>query len=175
MSYLKLILSAPQIQVLDDATYISQTAAEIDRLRSQINDVAVCNQASSLNAGRSCSIEHSSTVGPGALMGSANYHARIRFHDGSPSWLLRVPRVASFAVGFSSDLVEYLVRSEYATLKFLETTAVPAPRAFSYGIRGAADHGTGMSFILMEELTGRTWTGQGVSGGKASESEKVKI
>ena len=109
-------------------------------------------------------------------MGSANYHARIRFHDGSPSWLLRVPRVASFAVGLPPSLVEYLVLSEYATLKFLENTAVPAPRAFSYGICGTGtDHGTGVSFILMEELRGTPWMGQGVSGGKATESEKGKI
>jgi hypothetical protein len=153
-----------------------QTAAEIERLRSRINDAAVCKLASSLNGGRSCSIEYSSKIGPGALMGSANYHARIRFHDGSPSWLLRVPRVASFAVGLPSSLVEYLVLSEYATLKFLETTAVPAPRAFSYGIYGnGTDHGTGVSFILMEELRGTPWTGQGVSGGEATENEKAKV
>ena len=163
-------------KVLDDATYILQTAAEIERLRSRINDAAVCKHASSLNGGRSCTIEYSSTIGPGALMGSANYHARIRFHDGSPSWLLRVPRVASFAVGLPSSLVEYLVLSEYATLKFLETTAVPAPRAFSYGIYGTGtDHGTGVSFILMEELRGTPWTGQGVSGGEATENEKAKV
>lgn len=155
---------------MTDATYILQTAAEIERLRSRINDAAVCKHASSLNGGRSCTIEYSSTIGPGALMGSANYHARIRFHDGSPSWLLRVPRVASFAVGLPSSLVEYLVLSEYATLKFLETTAVPAPRAFSYGI-----YGTGVSFTLMEELRGTPWTGQGVSGGEATENEKAKV
>ncbi|KAK0106094.1 hypothetical protein ONS95_004598 [Cadophora gregata] len=109
-------------------------------------------------------------------MGSANYHAQIRFYDGSPSWLLRVPRVASFAVGLPASLVEYLVLSEYATLKFLETTAVPTPRAFSYGIHGTGtDHGTGVSFILMEELPGTPWTGQGISGGKATESEKAKV
>lgn len=153
-----------------------QTAAEIERLHALINDLAVCEYASSLNGGRSCIIEHSSTIGPGALMGSANYHARIRFHDGSPSWLLRVPRVASFAVGLPSSLVEYLVLSEYATLKFLEITTVPAPRAFSYGICGpGTDHGTGVSFILMEELRGTPWTGQGVSGGEANENEKAKV
>ena len=161
---------------MDDATYTLQTAAEIERLCSRINEAAVCKHASSLNGGRSCTIEYSSTIGPGALMGSANYHARIRFHDGSPSWLLRIPRVASFAVGLPSSLVEYLVLSEYATLKFLETTAVPAPRVFSYGICGTeTDHGTGVSFILMEELRGTPWTGQGVSGGKASENEKAKV
>jgi hypothetical protein len=109
-------------------------------------------------------------------MWSANYHARIHFDDWSPSWLLCVPRVATFAGGIPSSLVEYLVLSEYATLKFLETTAVPAPHAFSYGISGAGtDHGTGVSFILMEELRGTPWVGQGMSGGDASADEKGKV
>lgn len=173
LSYLDWILIK---QVLDDAAYVLQIVAELERLRSRINDAAVCKHASSLNGGRSCTIEHSSRVGPDALMGSANYHARIRFDDGSPSWLLRVPRVASFAVGLSSALVEYLVLSEYATLKFLETTAVPAPRAFSYGIHGVGtDYDTGVSFILMEELRGTSWTGQGVHGSEATEEEKAKV
>ncbi|KAI9050081.1 hypothetical protein LZ554_006225 [Drepanopeziza brunnea f. sp. 'monogermtubi'] len=163
-------------QVLDDATYQLQTAAEIERLRSRINDVAVCKHASSLNGGRSCIIEHSSQGGSDALMGCANYHARIRFNDGSPSWLLKVPRVASFAVGLPSSLVEYLLLGEYATLKFLETTLVPAPRAFSYGICGiGTDHGTGVGFILMKELRGTPWTGQGVTGSEATEEEKAKV
>ncbi|KFY79910.1 hypothetical protein V499_01168 [Pseudogymnoascus sp. VKM F-103] len=77
---------------------------------------------SSLSNQRRSGLGHSSTVGPGALMGSANYHGRIRFHDGSPSWLFRVPGIASFAVGLPSSLVVYLILSEYATLTFLETT-----------------------------------------------------
>ncbi|POR35265.1 Uncharacterized protein TPAR_04531 [Tolypocladium paradoxum] len=163
-------------QVLDDAAYESQVVAEIDRLRSQINDAAVVEFASRLNAGRSCSVEHSSKVGPGALMGCANYHARVRFHDGSPSWLLRVPRVASHAVGLPDSLAEYLILSEYATLTFLETTAIPAPRTFGYGVRGTGtDHGVGVSFLLMEELPGRPWTGEGVSGHPATKDEKAKI
>jgi len=107
-------------------------------------------------------------------MGCANYHARIRFHDGSPSWLLRVPRIAGFAVGPPGSLAEHLILSEYSTLKFLETTSVPAPRAFGYGVRGShgigteTDHGVGVSFLLMEELPGKRWTGDGVSGNEAT-------
>ncbi|KAF3069965.1 hypothetical protein CFAM422_006875 [Trichoderma lentiforme] len=109
-------------------------------------------------------------------MGSANYHARIRFQDGSPSWLLRVPRVTSCAVGFPIPLADYLVASEYATLKFLETTAVPAPRAFSYGVcSNGTDHRVGVAFLLMEELPGRPWTGEGVSGTTATDEEKARI
>jgi hypothetical protein len=174
--YLILILSVLGQKVLRRCRLHSQTVAEIERLRSLINDEAVCKHASSLNSGRSCHVEYTLTVGPGALMGSSNYHARIRFHDGSSSWLLRVPRVASFAVGLPSSLVEYLILSEYATLKFLETTSVPAPRAFSYGICGTGtDHGIGVSFILMEELQGKPWAGQGTSGSKATDHDKEKV
>ncbi|KAK5987987.1 hypothetical protein PT974_12123 [Cladobotryum mycophilum] len=63
-----------------------------------------------------------------------------------------------------------------ATLKFLETTAVPAPRAFAYGVCGnGMDHDVGVSFLRMEELPGRPWVGQGVSGGNATKQENTKI
>ncbi|KAH8803685.1 hypothetical protein F5884DRAFT_824465 [Xylogone sp. PMI_703] len=163
-------------EILDETAYREQLAAEIVRLRSQINDEAVSQYVSSLSGGRSCRVEHFSAIGPGALMGSGNYHARIHFHDGSPSWLLRVPRVASFAAAVPPSLVEHLIRSEYATLKFLESTAVPAPRAFGYGMQGFGTyHGVGVNFILIEELRGVPWTGQGMSGSKASEDKKAKI
>ncbi|KAE8342169.1 hypothetical protein BDV24DRAFT_150654 [Aspergillus arachidicola] len=64
-------------------------------------------------------------------MGYANYHARIRFSDDGSVWLLRVPRITS---SIPQSRSEYLIRSEYATLKFLETTGVPALRAFHYGL-----------------------------------------
>lgn len=104
----------------------------------------------------------SKAVGQEALAGCANVHARIRFDDGAPSWLVRVPRVSGFAVGLPVSLAEYLIRSEYATLKFLETTSVPAPRAFSFCIPSEGiDHGVGVCFLLMEELPGKPWDGQG--------------
>ncbi|KAK1471609.1 hypothetical protein CCUS01_06093 [Colletotrichum cuscutae] len=137
-------------------------AAEINDLRRQINGPAVCRLASSLNAGKSCVLEHPSKVmGLESLTGCANYHARVRFKDGSPSWLLRVPRVTGFAVGLPLSLAEYLIRSEYATLKFLEKTKVPAPQAFSFGIPSqGTDFGVGVCFLLMEELAGKPWDGQ---------------
>jgi hypothetical protein len=50
------------------------------------------------------------------------------------------------------------MRSEYVTLKFLETTIVPAPRVFGYGLRSdGTDKGVGVSFLLMEELPGKPW------------------
>jgi aminoglycoside phosphotransferase (APT) family kinase protein len=152
-----------KIKDLDYAAYNALIAAEISRLREQINEQAVRELASSLSGGKSCTVEHpSKVVGAGALTGCANYHVRIRFDDGSPPWLMRVPRVSGFAVGLPVSLVEYLIRSEYATLKFLETTAVPAPRAFAFGVpSNKTDHGVGVCFLLMEELRGQPWDGRG--------------
>jgi len=153
-----IIANCARYEDLDDAAYNALIAGEIGRLRAQINDKAVCELASSLNNGKPCIVEHPSK----ALMGCANYHARIRFSDGSPSWLMRVPRVTGFAVGLPVPLVEYLIHSEYATLKFLETTVVPAPQAFTFGIPSqGTDHGIGVCFLLMEELEGEPWDGQG--------------
>lgn len=148
---------------LDDAAYTALVAAEIGRLRDQISEEAVCELASSLNGGKACTLEHpSDVVGAEALTGCANYHARVCFEDGSPCWLIRVPRVTGYGVGLPVALAEYLIRSEYATLKFLGTTAVPAPRAFAFGIPSEnTDHGVGVCFLLTEELPGRPWDGRG--------------
>ncbi|KAF6795377.1 hypothetical protein CMUS01_15936 [Colletotrichum musicola] len=148
---------------LDDTAYDALMSGEIKRLRAQINEAAVCKLASSLNDGMPCVLEYPSEfVGSGALTGCANPHARIRFEDGSPSWLLRVTRISGFAVGLPVSLAEYLIRSEYATLKFLETTAVPAPRAYSFGIPSqGTDRNVGICFLLMKELPGKPWDGQG--------------
>lgn len=137
-------------------------AAEISRLRRLLSDSAVCKLASSLNNGKSCAIEHpTQAVGHESLTGCANYHARIRFSNGSPCWLIRIPRVTGFAVGLPVSLADYLVRSEYATLKFLETARVPAPKAFFFGLPPEGnDHGIGVPFLMIEEMPGKTWDGE---------------
>ncbi|KAL0932403.1 uncharacterized protein CTRU02_213356 [Colletotrichum truncatum] len=148
---------------LDDPTYEALVVDEIKRLRAQINEEAVCKLASSLNGGKNCVVEYpQKAVGLGALTGCANYHVRIRFEKDSTSWLMRIPRISGFAVGLPVSLAEYLIRSEYATLKFLENTAVPAPRPYSFGIPSqGTDHGIGVCFLIMEELPGKPWDGRG--------------
>ncbi|KAK4041470.1 hypothetical protein C8A01DRAFT_45427 [Parachaetomium inaequale] len=154
---------------LDEASWWAQIDSLVDRLRARIDDDAVCKYASSLNGGRKCSVEHSN------MMGCANYHARVRFHDGSRSWLLRVPRVTDFAGGPES-FVEYLVVSEYATLKFLEKTTVPAPRAFGHGLcSDGSDQGIGVSFLLIEELPGKPWLDGGIPADESNQDQKAKI
>ncbi|KAB8262450.1 hypothetical protein BDV32DRAFT_20294 [Aspergillus pseudonomiae] len=99
-------------------------------------------------------------------MGCANYHARIRFPANASVWLIRVPRMNS---SIPQLLIDYLVRSKYATLKFPETTTVPAPRAFDYGIAGDTNNKVGVSYILMEEMAGRTWNMQGPHGKRSND------
>lgn len=101
------------------------------------------------------------------MMGCANYHAWLHFEDGE-RWIVRIPRS-----GFSDvppDLVEYLVMSEYATLKFLESTQVPAPKPFAYGISSDPTNRVGVSYLLMQALPGEPFYAH-----KASESQKKYV
>ncbi|KAJ5654784.1 hypothetical protein N7490_001787 [Penicillium lividum] len=141
-----------------DDEFEAKIHVEVRRLRAKIDDRAVCQRASELNGGLKCEIEHPPAWGRGALMGCANYHARVRFPESGSVWLIRVPRMNG---SIPQSLIDYLIRSEYATLKFLETTKVPAPRAFDYGISGDTNNKVGVSYILMEEMAGRTWNLQG--------------
>ncbi|KAJ3476077.1 hypothetical protein NLG97_g9243 [Lecanicillium saksenae] len=147
------LISAHEYQ--DQQMYgMLQEQAEGKALKEQTNDAAVCQLASRLNGNKSCSVEHRKAGDP-EIGTKTKYHARVRFHDGSPSWLLQVPRLTSF-IRRPLTLIDYLIRSEYATLKFLEGTSAPAPRVFAYGVTGH-DHGVGVSFLLTEELPGSPW------------------
>ena len=85
-------------------------------------------------------------------MGCANYHGWLTFDNGE-KWIVRIPRT-----GFSDvppELVECLVASEYATLKFLEPTKIPAPRVFAYALASDPSNRVGVSYIMMQALSGR--------------------
>ena len=142
-------------------------------IRAKINENAICELASELNGGRKCKIEHPPAWGRGSLMGCANYHALIRFPDDGSVWLIRVPRMNG---SIPQSLVDYLIRSEYATLKFLETTKVPAPRAFNYGVASDKNNRVGVSYILIEEMGGITWNLQGPRGKRfADDKDKERL
>lgn len=85
------------------------------------------------------------------MMGNANYHAWLNFNDGE-QWLIRIPRQVFRDA--PNSLVEYLVASEYATLKFLESTKVPAPKVFDLGLASDPDNAVGVTYLLMECLPG---------------------
>ncbi|KAJ2897730.1 hypothetical protein MKZ38_004406 [Zalerion maritima] len=155
-------------QDYDDATWRELVKGEVDRLRERVDDGALCRLASRLNGGKACSIEHLNAVGPGATMGCANYHARIRFETGTKTdtetatWFVRFPRITGFAVGFPERLAEFLLKSEFATLKFLATkTRVPVAEVYWCGVPGEnTDEGVGVPFLLMGEIQGKTWDGE---------------
>lgn len=82
-------------------------------------------------------------------MGAANYDAWVAFNDGE-KWLARFPKT-----GFSDappDLVEYLILSKFATLKFLESMGVPAPKAYGFGLASDVENCVSVNYLLMEAL-----------------------
>ncbi|KAI9673421.1 MAG: prephenate dehydrogenase (NADP(+)) [Caeruleum heppii] len=82
-------------------------------------------------------------------MGNVNFHVRIRFED-EVCWIARIKRLnASTPPGSVRD---YMISSEAATYKFLNTTTIPAPHLFDFAC--GAESPTGFGYILMEEVPG---------------------
>lgn len=136
---------------LDDNAWEKAINDEVELLLSQVNILELVKSASSLKGKKQCSFRPGKHLGSGAIMGCANYHAWIEFEDGE-KWLVRIPRT-----GFSDipeSLIEYFVVSEFATLKFLEKTAVPAPKAYGYGLKSDPANSVGVSYIFMQALPG---------------------
>lgn len=88
-------------------------------------------------------------------MGCANYHAWLDFSDGV-RWLARIPRVTDGS-DVPADLVDHLVASEYATLRFIgqKMPQVRVPRAHGYGLVGDASNDVGVAYLLEEALPGK--------------------
>ena len=127
-----------------------QRAAEISDLLAQINMPALLKLASSLNNGSECIANPGST----SMMGCCNYHLHIIFPISGQKWLVRVPRPGYAKLHDVID-IEYQYASEFATLKFLENTAVPAPKAFAYGVASNAENDIGVTYLIMEFLEGK--------------------
>lgn len=101
-------------------------------------------------------------------MGCANYHAELRFDDGV-RWLARIPRTTTFS-DIPPDVVEYLVESEYATLKWLEDLDTPTPRAHAYGLASDPGNDVGVSYILEDALSGWPFYSH-----EATDAEKARV
>ncbi|KAI9668714.1 MAG: hypothetical protein M1817_005198 [Caeruleum heppii] len=65
---------------------------------------------------------------------------------------------------YPADLVDNLVERGDACLKFLEDTTVSAPRAVAFGIGSDECNQVGIRLILIEEMAGMGWKGQGLGG-----------
>ena len=85
-------------------------------------------------------------------MGGMNYHIEIHFED-EVIWLARVRRFN--ATSPPPAIRDHILKSEFATYKFLEKTAVPAPRVYDFAIEGP-NNPIGVGYILMEKLPGKS-------------------
>lgn len=86
------------------------------------------------------------------MMGGANYHCWIIFDDGV-KWLVRIPRTTT-CNDMPPELEDYIVKSEYATLRFLENTSIPAPKVYGYGLASDPENKVGVAYILEEAMPG---------------------
>ncbi|KAH7031530.1 uncharacterized protein B0I36DRAFT_324091 [Microdochium trichocladiopsis] len=140
---------------ISDEDWNKRIADEVADILAKLNIPALLDLAQSLNDNKLCVFEPGQYSPPSAsIMGGTNYHAWLIFEDGE-RWLLRTPRVGLDLV--PPDVFEYIVTSEYATLKFLETTSIPAPRAFSFGLSSDPANKLGIDYLLIQALPGRPY------------------
>ncbi|KAF5024778.1 hypothetical protein F66182_3156 [Fusarium sp. NRRL 66182] len=147
--------TCPSTGQIDDTIWESNIRKEIEQLLALVNVDELIQVAISLRHGKKCTFKPGPYLGPEALMGCANYHAWIQFDDGV-RWLARFPRTTSFS-DFPSDLVEYLVQSEYATLKWLETLEIPTPKAHGFGLASDPTNLVGVSYLLEDAMPGQVY------------------
>lgn len=121
---------------------------------SRVNITQLTQTATRLNGGKTCVFEPGKYRGDGAIMGCANYHGWLVFEDGE-RWLARIPR--DTFTDLPPDLVEYIIASEYATLKFLEDLRIPAPKAFGYALASDPANSVGVTYLLIEALSGKPY------------------
>ncbi|KAI9147650.1 hypothetical protein HJFPF1_12680 [Paramyrothecium foliicola] len=140
---------------IDNTTWGANIRKEVKRLLALVNVDELIHVASFLRHGKACTFKPGQYLGPDALMGCANYHAWIQFDDGV-RWLARIPRTTSFS-DVPTDLVEYLVQSEYATLKWLERLGIPTPKAHAFGLASDPTNLVGVSYLLEDAMTGRAF------------------
>ncbi|KAF4466531.1 Methylglyoxal reductase (NADPH-dependent) [Fusarium albosuccineum] len=138
---------------VDDATWEMGINREVESILTQVNVPELIRVASSLRNNQPCQFRPGKHHGSGAIMGCANYHGWILFDDGV-KWLARIPRTTTFS-DIPSNLVEYLVESEYATLKWLEHIGVSAPKAYAFGLSSNPDNLVGVSYILEDAMPGK--------------------
>lgn len=131
---------------------------EVEALLAQVDVTELVRVASSLRNGKPCKFYPGKHLGSNAMMGCANYHAWVIFNDGV-KWLARIPRTTDFS-DIPLDLIDYLIESEYATLKFLEDLSVPAPKAHGFGLSSDPSNLVRVGYILEDAMPGRPFYAQ---------------
>ncbi|KAF2454211.1 hypothetical protein BDY21DRAFT_387627 [Lineolata rhizophorae] len=112
-------------------------ARELTELIEKINIPALVARASLLRQGIPCSIpllQYDRST-RSSVMGGMNYYVELSFDDGI-KWIA-------------------CIRSEVATLEFLELIDVPSPRVFDFALENA-NNSVGVGYILMEKLPGKS-------------------
>ncbi|KAB8226123.1 glycosyl hydrolases family 31-domain-containing protein [Aspergillus novoparasiticus] len=153
--------------ILSDDGWEKSIKNEIAELLSQTNTTELVRIGTGLNNGVKCTFIPGKHIESDAIMGCAKYQAWLSFDNGE-KWLVQIPHTGNRDV--PSELVEYLVASEYATLRFLEPTKIPAPRAFTYRLASDPSNRVGVSYIIMEALPGRPF-----DANEASPSQKAQV
>ncbi|KAI9838552.1 MAG: hypothetical protein M1819_004861 [Sarea resinae] len=106
-------------------------------------------------------------------MGGMNYHVELRFDDGI-CWMARIRRNH---VKLSPPIDrDHDIKSEVATLRFLEKTKIPAPKVFDFALKGK-DNPVGVGYILMEKMPGRAvdWSMASAEGKRKLVPQLAKI
>ena len=158
--------------VQDEEAYVPASLEaerkEINSLVQKINISALLSRASQLRDGMSChlpqTLEYDKST-RSSVMGGMNYNIEIQFEDGV-SLLARIRKFN--ATSPPPDVRRHIMRSEIATLQFLEKTNVPAPRVFDHSLE--EENPIGVEYILMEKMPGKSlrW-----SLGSAEQARKV--
>lgn len=153
---------------IDEDTWEKAINAEVEALLVLINVPELVRISSALRGGQLCHFSLGKHLGTGSTIGCANYHAWIEFTD-VVRWIVRIPRTASFS-DIPSHLVEYLIESEYATLKWLEGCSFPTPIAHGFGLSSDPTNLVGVSYILEEAMPG-----QPSNSHQATDSQKARV
>ncbi|VTO89520.1 unnamed protein product [Fusarium graminearum] len=127
---------------------------ELRNLIDKIDTRALEARASHLRHGIPCSIPslQYNRATRTSVMGGMNYHIDVRFDDGI-IWIARIRRIN--ATSPPPALRDYILRSEVATLLFLDKTAIPAPKVHDFALENP-NNPVGFGFILMDKLPGRS-------------------
>ncbi|KAK2740301.1 hypothetical protein FQN57_006181 [Myotisia sp. PD_48] len=151
-----------------DPAYRKAEETELTALINKININALASQASQLRGGIQCSINPPSydMSSRGSVMGGMNFHIDVRFEDGV-SWLARIRRCN--ATSPPPNIRDAIIRSEVATLKFLENIDIPTPKVFGFDLEGK-ENPVGVGYIFLEKLKGKS-----LSWSLASPQQKTKV
>ncbi|KAK4998286.1 hypothetical protein LTR66_002467 [Elasticomyces elasticus] len=136
---------------LTDVAWNAAQTKELESLRRRFNDGCLLRRASEHNYGIDCRLDDADPLGR-SLMGGMHVHLCLRFADGSV-WLARI--LPHNVTSFSDELSNSTLRSECATLRWLEMVGVPAPRLHGYGFRNDLRNDVGVAYMLIDELPGK--------------------